>query len=92
MLLLSLTICDEENETLTDDGAFQVSSEILSALFQGLGIHRHHPAHSCIWSGVGWGGRKWQVNWSGVYFVRIKTQTVGDLIREISGIQNNARG
>lgn len=92
MVLLSLIICDEENEILTDDGAFQVSSEILSALFQVLGIHRHHPAHSCIWSGVGWGGRKWQLNWSGVYFVRIKTQTVGNLIRERSGIQNNARG
>lgn len=55
VVLLSLTICDEENEILTDDGAFQVSFEILSVLFQVLGIHRHHPAHSCIWSGVGLG-------------------------------------
>ena len=43
-----------------------------------------------VWGGVG--GRKWQLNWSGVYFVRIKTQTVGNLIREISGIQNNTSG
>lgn len=49
-VLLSFTNCDEENEILTDDGAFQVSFEILSVLFRVLGIRIHHPTHSCIWS------------------------------------------